>query len=119
MLKVLEAVLPSILTLVPCHQTLEAVVGVLALALHVVAGSLQGEQNLIAGKHYTVTWPVGLAAKLVQHSAVFLTLDKVSVLACDQGAWGEVTRTLRGRVPDVELKTVLRLGGATGSVKLN
>ena len=99
MLKVLESILPGILTLVPSHQTLEPVVGVLTLALHVVARSLQGEEDLIAGKHHTVTRPVGLAAKLVQHRAVFLTFDQISLLRGDQqGA------RLRGRVPDAELE---------------
>ena len=44
---------------------------------------------------------------------------KKKVTSGDQGAGGEVTRSLRGRVPDVELETVLRLGGAARSVKLN
>ena len=118
-LKVLESVIPGVLALVPGDQTLKPVVGVLALALYVVAGRLQEEEDLIAGQHHAVAGPVCLAAELVQHRAVLLRLDQVRVLRGDQGAGGEVTRPLRGRVPDVQLEAVLGLGSAAGGVKLN
>ena len=62
--------------------------------------------------------PSGLATELIEDWTVLLRLDHIAVLAGDQRT-GQVARSLRGRVPDVQLEAVLLLGRAARRVKLH